>query len=739
MATVLSRILGIDSKEIKQDFEKGDMSQTCKKFFEESGNPCKNSTLTLSQVNQFLDTLTTLSKEDEQQKAFQKMLKKCTGDDLKYLWKIIDHDLKINIGPKFVLNALHPKAFDAFLKTNNLQVIIQRIIDHTIDAKEDKSKEKKGLNTEISMMHPLKPMLARPGKSMEQVMKLCPNGMFAEIKYDGERIQIHKEGDEFKCFSRNLKEMKESKVGEVVKYITKSITADTAILDGEILLMDSETKKPLPFGTLGVHKKKAFKDATVCIIVFDILYFNGETLLDVPIDKRREKMEESIKVIPGRIEISQLHDFTNREEIAGLMSKAIRDGLEGLVVKDKKGKYEPNARHWVKLKKDYLEGLADSADLLVLGANYGTGKMGGLMSVFLMGVYDKETKTYKTVTKVANGFSEDEIKALQKSLKMKKISGKEEVPDWLDVSNSLVPEFVCKDPKQTPVWEITATEFSNSNHHTANGISIRFPRVLKVRDDKDWASATTLAELIELHKTSKETSDFDHIDKGKSKKKKDEANDKKKRELEESEKEENEKPKKAKKEEDHKSDVLEGCVIMIDKSVKDLSGWKKKISNLGAELSGHWTVIGKKKCTHLVTNSKDSEDVNHVLELSSDKVVHLNWLEECMIQKKRVDEKKYLIQQEETGILPNLFSDHDIFIFQQEDKRDNLERYIIAGDGNVTNDIEEATLLIAQDWDPSFTLFKKKNPSLQIVKRSWVWKSVKKGSPQPLKSHTLQH
>ena len=147
-------------------------------------------------------------------------------------------------------------------------------------------------------------------------------------------------------------------------------------------------------------------------------------------------------------------------------------GLEGLVIKDSMSVYEPNARHWLKMKKDYIQGMADSADLLVLGAYYGTGSRGGVMGSFLMGCYDKKTDTYKTVCKVyvppkclgmnfffdvgkrfifikvANGFDDECIAELQESLEMIKIfKDHSKVPDWLDIAKSLTPDFVCKDPK----------------------------------------------------------------------------------------------------------------------------------------------------------------------------------------------------------------------------------------------------------------------------------------------------
>lgn len=97
--------------------------------------------------------------------------------------------------------------------------------------------------TGLSLLIPVKPMLAKACRSMDEVISRCPNGMYSEIKYDGERIQIHKKGDQFKCFSRNLKPMQEWKVEQVSDFIPKATSADSIILDGEILLMDTNTNK----------------------------------------------------------------------------------------------------------------------------------------------------------------------------------------------------------------------------------------------------------------------------------------------------------------------------------------------------------------------------------------------------------------------------------------------------------------------------------------------------------------
>lgn len=108
----LGREFGIELKELLEDLEKGDPGETARKYYQATGKAKSTSTLTLLEVDQFMERLTQVTKEDEQFAVISPMIKRCTPEDLKYLWKLIDHDLKVNIGPKFVLGALHPKAFD---------------------------------------------------------------------------------------------------------------------------------------------------------------------------------------------------------------------------------------------------------------------------------------------------------------------------------------------------------------------------------------------------------------------------------------------------------------------------------------------------------------------------------------------------------------------------------------------------------------------------------------------------
>nr|CAD7588747.1 unnamed protein product [Timema genevievae] len=669
-----------DHDDMLEDLEKGDVAETVATFFDRSKHcqPSKKSKLTLYEVDEFLTELSALTKEDEQTEHFKKIAPKCTSNDLKMIIRLIKHDLRINAGPKHILGAVHPDAYQAFQTSRDLEAVLSRVVTKT-EAGVSSPSKKKTLTIRASLMTPVLPMLAEACKSVEQAIKKCPNGMYSEIKYDGERVQVHKQGHEYKYFSRSLKPVLPHKVGHFKEYIPQAFPhGKDLILDCEVLMIDTKTGKLLPFGSLGKHKKNAFNGANVCLFVFDCIYYNGEVLLQKPIKERREILLNNMTEIPNHIMFSEVEEIHHPKDLEAMISKVLKLGLEGLVLKDLMSIYEPGKRHWLKIKKDYLFGgsMADSADLVVLGAWFGTGQKGGMMSVFLMGCYDPAQKKWCTVTKVHTGHDDKTLERIQDELQMVKISkDARKVPDWLLCTKTMIPDFVAKDPKhvairvdenmikltppycqqrqrgtlvtsrlnttsrhmliviltvycgywrtkeqrtsmvkmccspqvteegvhpypfvrrsifwvisyiyrrlfyewslldlarlragpgvvdscslegpwtvsscslegpgtisscwhddsrmvsscwhespgtasscslegpgmEQPVWEISGAEFTQHEVHTADGISIRFPRVTKIRDDKNWKTATSLPELKNLYKTSKDNQNF---------------------------------------------------------------------------------------------------------------------------------------------------------------------------------------------------------------------------------------
>ncbi|KAI5636356.1 ATP dependent DNA ligase domain-containing protein [Phthorimaea operculella] len=520
LVKLFSRIFNTDHDDMLTHLENGDVADTIQHFYSKSKTyqPQSESTLTIHDVENFLEDLSKLTKEDEQIYHFKKIVKKCTLEDITMLIRLIKGDLRINAGPKHILEGVHPDAYNVFQTSRDLNMVLDRVLSQSSSVKH-KDVAQKTLDSKLVLMTPVLPMLAEACKSVEMAMKKCPNGMFSEIKYDGERVQVHKKGNEFKYFSRSLKPVMAHKVSHFKDYLPQAFPKGVdMVLDAEVLMVDVNTGKPLPFGTLGIHKQSEFKDAQVCLYVFDCLYYNGKVLLDVPIRKRRQILHDNMVEVKNHVMFSEQELIEKPADLAKMIAKVLQLGLEGLVLKDLESTYEPGKRHWLKVKKDYLfdGAMADTADLVVLGAWFGTGKKGGMMSVFLMGCLDKRRNKWVTVTKVHTGHDDATLERLQKELGplMVKISQEyAKVPSWLDCNKGMVPDFVALDPKKQPVWEITGTELTKANLHTADGISVRFPRVTRIRADKDWETATNLDELKHLYKTSKEKTDVSLLNK----------------------------------------------------------------------------------------------------------------------------------------------------------------------------------------------------------------------------------
>ncbi|XP_067618344.1 DNA ligase 3 isoform X2 [Eurosta solidaginis] len=526
MLKLFSRIFVCDQQEMYRELEQdGDVSETVSKYFEASQKikPQTESTLYLQEVDEFLTELIRRTKEDEQTELLRKLCKQSTSLDLRMVIRLIKQDLRINAGARHILDAFGPFAYPAYQSSRDLAAVVNQFAGKSKQMEEFAAKSKpkevavspvKAAKVKITakdgsvqVMTPISPMLANACKSVEEAFKKCPNGLYTEIKYDGERVQIHKQGNEFKFFSRNLKPVMNHKIKRFHELIPKAFPGGgDMILDSEIILVDTVTGSLLPFGTLGANKKKEFANAEVCIFTFDCLLYKGEDLTNVPFHKRRKILEENIKPIKSCVELSESQFLKTKDELSLMTAKVLKANLEGVVLKNPNGTYQPGKRGWLKVKKDYLFGgkMADTADLVVLGAWFGSGKKGGVLSIFLMGCYDSRDGLWKTVTKVHSGLDDAQNEKVHEELmNLMERADPNRVPTWLLCKKALVPDLIAKVPKKMPVWEITGAEFTKSEAHTAAGISIRFPRITKIRADKSAEQANDLKYLQNLYDTSK--------------------------------------------------------------------------------------------------------------------------------------------------------------------------------------------------------------------------------------------
>ncbi|KAG1769209.1 ATP-dependent DNA ligase [Suillus occidentalis] len=351
---------------------------------------------------------------------------------------------------------------------------------------------------------PLKPMLAKPTKAIGEVLDRFEGRQFTcEYKYDGERAQVHMlEDGSVSVFSRNSEDMK-AKYPDLVEQLPRCIMEKTKsfVLDAEAVAIDKTSGKLMPFQELSKRKRK---DVKVCLFAFDLIYLNGEPLLQKSLSERRELLRKHFQIVPGEFDFAKSSDGSTTDEIQAFLEESVKDGCEGLMVKmleSDASYYEPSRRsvNWLKLKKDYLAGVGDSLDLVVVGGYYGKGKRTNVYGAFLLACFDADAEEYQTICKIGTGFSEEMLQTHWDTLRPLEITKPRG-----DIKPGGAKPDVWFEPKI--VWEVLAADLSLSPVYTAaqglveeRGISLRFPRFIRIRDDKSADDATGPEQISEMY------------------------------------------------------------------------------------------------------------------------------------------------------------------------------------------------------------------------------------------------
>lgn len=365
----------------------------------------------------------------------------------------------------------------------------------------------------ISLGIPVKPMLAKPSKGIAEVAERLSGKRFTgEWKYDGERAQIHVVSrDKILVYSRNSENMTE-KYPDVIKVVQECLCEDveSCIIDSELVAYDQVNRKILPFQVLTTRGRKniTIEDikVNVCIFAFDCMLCNGVPLVKETLETRRDRLWKMLQETEGKVTFATYRNFDElkEEEVQAFLDESVAGSCEGLMLKTltENATYEPSKRslNWLKLKKDYLEGMADSIDVVPIGAFYGKGKRTGSYGAFLLAIYDPEAEEFQTVCKAGTGFSDEDLVTHYEFFKSHVVPRAEAN---YNVSEKMVPDVWLE---ACQVWEIRAADLSISPVHTAamgikadsKGIGLRFPRFLRIRDDKSPEDATGPDQIVEM-------------------------------------------------------------------------------------------------------------------------------------------------------------------------------------------------------------------------------------------------
>lgn len=380
----------------------------------------------------------------------------------RYLARLLLGELRIGIGEGNMRDAI-AKAFG--VPPERVEHAFQAINDLGQVALLAKRGEGALKEVRIEPFRPVKMMLAQQGSIEEMVSE--HGAVAAEYKYDGSRFQFHRRGKECRIYSRKLEDVTGA-LPDVLRRLSSATTGDV-ILDGEVIAVQRGRPRPFQF-VLRRFRRKHEVSAYVEEIelvphVFDILYLEGETLIDLPLRERRQRLERAVPSFAA----PQLQS-ADLKELREFYGRALDEGHEGIMLKDLDSAYTPGVRgkSWVKIKPE-----VDTLDLVVIGAEWGEGRRAHLFGSYLLAC--RADGRLLPVGKVATGISDEDLAELYELFKDLVISrsGKEV---------SFVPRIV---------FEVGYSEIQKSPNYES-GFALRFPRFIRVREDKGVEEADTL-------------------------------------------------------------------------------------------------------------------------------------------------------------------------------------------------------------------------------------------------------
>jgi DNA ligase-1 len=437
------------------------------------------------------------------------LLNDSTPDEGRYIMKFVMGTLRLGIADYTVLDAL-ALAFTGD-KTN------RQALENAYNVSSDLGTVARLLATkgiaavkavQVTLFKPIRPMLAERVSTAEEAMDRMSGYAAVEYKLDGERVQIHKSEERVELFSRRLERITDHYPD--VSDAAMLLNCRDAIIEGEVVAINLQTGEYLPFQQLMHRRRKhrieeAMESYPVVINLFDILYLDGKSRTALPYEERRRLLANTLKDVKNALMIKIVPQVfaTAPNEIDRFMASAIESGCEGVMVKMPSSTYRAGAREylWVKLKREYRTELADTLDLVIVGALYGRGRRVGKYGALLLAGYDPNDDIFRSVSKVGTGFTDEHLDQFYRELEKHVIHQKHaRVDTGMDMDVWFEPAMVI---------EVIASEITLSPSHTAAmgaikdgyGLALRFPKFTgKVRDDKEPEDATTTDEIATMYR-----------------------------------------------------------------------------------------------------------------------------------------------------------------------------------------------------------------------------------------------
>lgn len=444
--------------------------------------------------------------QDAKLALLNNLLTSATPLEAKFIVRTVIQDLRIGIASSTLRDAIYyafyTESFSYNMDKNSIDWIannqreqllasIQRAYDFTADFTMVIKHVMAGDNLkdiQLQVGKPCKAMLARKEKSFQEAFTRTGFPVIIEYKYDGFRLQIHKNGSKVKLFTRRLDEVT-TQFPDIVKAVREQVSASTCILDAEAVGYDPQTKQLRPFQHISRRIKRKHnistlaKELPVTVTVFDILASSGTSHLELPLHKRLEKLSSIFTPIPYVIEHTHSITTSSQQEAMEFYDQALHNGQEGVMIKNFNAVYQPGGRvsAWIKMKPTM-----DELDLVIVGAERGNGKRSAWMTSFTLACKGSDGEYYE-IGKVGTGMKEE-------------LGIDVSFPQLTSLLEPLIIAQKHKEVRVQPevIVEVAYEEIQKSPSYSS-GYALRFPRVLRLREDRSAEDIATIDDIREMY------------------------------------------------------------------------------------------------------------------------------------------------------------------------------------------------------------------------------------------------
>lgn len=485
LSDIIRHVANVEWEAFNEAFGKtGDVGSATKIVFEK-GKIKRQATLfkrdlTILEVRRGFEAIAETSgygSREKKERLIETLLGSASPLEAKYLVKIFIGEMRTGFYEGLMEQAV-AEAFKIPLETvQQASMIVGDIGETAVIVKKEGMEGLKKVGFKV--FRPVNLMLAQMAGDIAEVLSEHGGKTAFEYKLDGARVQIHKLGDNVRIFSRRLTEVTES-LPEIVETVKKNIKAKEVILEGEVIAVD-KSDNPIPFQHLmrrfrRVHAiEDVAEEVPARLYLFDVLYLDGQNLIAMPYEKRRQILAENIDNIP----LTKQLITDKMAEAEQFLKEALNAGHEGLMAKKLDSPYTPGIRgkRWLKIKP-----VLEPLDLVIVAAEYGYGRRHGWLSDYYLAARDAQTGEFLPVGKTFKGLTDAEIIDMTKRLK--EIAIKQEPPRVV-----VVPKIVV---------EVAYNEIQKSPKYKC-GMTLRFARITRIREDKTVEEADTIQRVKEIY------------------------------------------------------------------------------------------------------------------------------------------------------------------------------------------------------------------------------------------------